>query len=68
MRIEFYKQKWFGFGISSGFFYQKCYYPSRDHEKQLSFGINIGKWKMGITIYWEKLTPEEIEKNERYYT
>lgn len=67
MRIEFYKQKWFGFSLSGGLMYQKCCRPSRDHEKQFTIGINIGKWKIGMIIYWKKLTEEQMEENQRCF-
>ena len=67
MKIEFYKSKDFGRGITSGIRWQRCYRPSRTHENQLSIGILFWKWQRGITVYWKELTEEQIEDNERVF-
>ena len=67
MKIEFYKSKDFGRGISSGIRWQKCYYPSRTHGSELGIGILIWKWSFGFLIYFSKLTKEDIEENERMF-
>ena len=67
MKIGFYKHKDFGRGISSGLRWQKCYHPSRTHGSELSIGLLIWKWQFGVVFFFDKLTKEQQEYNEKYF-